>query len=433
MHMAHVNSNGHGEPHRPLPVLIIGAGISGLLLAQHLRNNGVPFRIFERDTDLETRGVGWGLTLHWSLPALRSLLDPELVRRLPEAYVDRLAVAAGESSRFPFYDLSTGQLTAETPRASEADRIRVTRQRLRYLLATGIDIEWGKAFRDFEANDETSVIATFDDGTSSTGCLLVACDGSNSRVRRVLFPEYQSHVIPVKVLGLKVSYTPEQVEPIRKMDPFFLQGTASQNDSFVYISMLDAPGNSEDGAGNYNCQMCISWPFRQGFFGSPEPIEFPGTNEGRHKLIQEFAATWAEPFRSLAHSIPEDTDIKSLEVQDFPPPKELRTTGRAVLMGDSLHAMAMYRGEGANHSIVDVLDFADRLTSLLQSQAQSSGTGFSGLRAALDNYEATVVKRARPGVLASRRACLDAHDWSRINKTSPLLTRRAMIIDFEEE
>jgi 2-polyprenyl-6-methoxyphenol hydroxylase-like FAD-dependent oxidoreductase len=134
--MAQVN----GQP-ETLPVLIIGAGISGLLLAQHLRKNGIPFRVFERDTDLTTRGVGWGLTLHWSLPALRALLNPDLVQRLPDAYVDRSAVAGGASSRFPFYDLSTGELTAETPRASEADRIRVTRERLRRLLATDINIE----------------------------------------------------------------------------------------------------------------------------------------------------------------------------------------------------------------------------------------------------------------------------------------------------
>lgn len=132
----------------PLPVIIIGAGVSGLLLAQYLRKNGVPFRIFERDTDLTTRGVGWGLTLHWSLPALRSLLPEDLVARLPEAYVDRAAVARGEASAFPFFDLSTGELKGASPRAPESLRIRVTRERLRRLVATGIDIQV-RMIRDF--------------------------------------------------------------------------------------------------------------------------------------------------------------------------------------------------------------------------------------------------------------------------------------------
>lgn len=123
------------------PILILGAGISGLVLAQHLRGAGVPFLVFERDADLATRGMGWGLTLHWSLPALRSLLPDELVARLPETYVDRRAVEEGLVSTFPFYDLSSGQLVAATPKAGEDARIRVTRDTFRGLLGTGVDVE----------------------------------------------------------------------------------------------------------------------------------------------------------------------------------------------------------------------------------------------------------------------------------------------------
>ncbi len=124
-----------------LPILIIGAGISGLLIAQQLRQLNIPFRVFERDDDFSTRGAGWGLTLHWSLPALRELLPEELVTRLPDTYVDRAAMQRGESSTFPFFDLTTGGKKGASPRAGENERIRVTREGLRRLLATGIDIE----------------------------------------------------------------------------------------------------------------------------------------------------------------------------------------------------------------------------------------------------------------------------------------------------
>ena len=125
------------------PVLIIGAGISGLLLAQHLSRNGIPFQVFERDADLTTRGVGWGLTLHWSLPALRALLPEKLFELLPESYVNRPAVEEGASSTFPFFDLSTGELKSSTPKAPQSERIRVTREGLRRLLSTGIKINVG--------------------------------------------------------------------------------------------------------------------------------------------------------------------------------------------------------------------------------------------------------------------------------------------------
>lgn len=125
----------------PKPIIIAGAGISGLLLAQHLRKQNIPFEIYERDGDMTTRGIGWGLTLHWSLPAIRAILPDELVARLPEAYVDVAAIQEGKQSLFPFFDLSTGELKASTPQAREADRIRVSRQRLRELLADGINIK----------------------------------------------------------------------------------------------------------------------------------------------------------------------------------------------------------------------------------------------------------------------------------------------------
>lgn len=125
----------------PLPVIIIGAGISGLLLAQHLHQQGIPFRIFERDTDLATRGVGWGLTLNWSLPMLNTLVRPELLSRLPETYVDRENIESGVAPRFPFYDLSSGELKATTPPLPASVRVRVTRERLRKWLTTDLNIE----------------------------------------------------------------------------------------------------------------------------------------------------------------------------------------------------------------------------------------------------------------------------------------------------
>lgn len=70
-----------------------------------------------------------------------------------------------------------------------------------------------------------------------TGSVLVACDGGSSRVRRALFPgEYRGYEIPVRLMGAKMVYTTPQIERIRKLDPFFLQGTASKNNSFMYIS-----------------------------------------------------------------------------------------------------------------------------------------------------------------------------------------------------
>jgi hypothetical protein len=54
---------------------------------------------------------------------------------------------------------------------------------------------------------------------------------------------------------------------------------------------------------------------------------------------------------------------------------------------------------------------------------------FEAARAA---YEGEMVERKEIAVLASRRACLDAHEYVRINENSPLVKRRMMRTDLEE-
>lgn len=90
------------------------------------------------------------------------------------------------------------------------------------------------------------------------------------------------------------------------------------------------------------------------------------------------------------------------------------------------------RGEGANHAIVDVLDFVELVMPQLRAGGADKAAAAVGLRAALDRYEDRVVARTRPAVLASRQACIDAHQWDRINEKSPLLSRRLMNLVFDE-
>lgn len=87
--------------------------------------------------------------------------------------------------------------------------------------------------------------------------------------------------------------------------------------------------------------MVVSWPVRDGFLNDASPLVFPDTDPEKIGLIRRLADTWAEPFRSLAHSIPADTEVKCLELSDWAPPTGLRTTGHVALVGDAMHAMVM--------------------------------------------------------------------------------------------
>lgn len=409
------------------PVIIIGAGVSGLTLAQACRKENIPYRIYERDESATSRGAGWGLTIHWALPTFKALLPDDLVLRLPECYVNRGAVEAGEKGSFTFFDLSTGEPRWQVP---AAERIRVSREKLRALLLTGLDVEWSKELRNVDVIGG-AVKATFSDGTSCTGSIVVGCDGANSAVRRLLHAEdYQNKQLPIRLLGATAQYSKSQIAAIRTLDPFFLQGTDPKTDAYLWFSFLETPSDGRED-GTYKCQVITSWPYREDWLDRVDPTECPNTKTGQSFLMKNLSASWAEPFRSLVQNLPKDSDIRPIELADWLPRTSTTFQGRMVLVGDAAHAMVMYRGEGANHSIVDVSKLLEQIKPLYQlsETRMDNHDSFEDARAA---YESEMVERAEIAVLASRRACLDAHEYARVDERSPLVKRRMMRSDLDE-
>ncbi|KAF7585455.1 hypothetical protein BBP40_010888 [Aspergillus hancockii] len=403
-----------------LPVLIIGAGISGLILAQYLQTAGVPFQIFERDSAVDARSGGWGLTLHWALPALRHLLPEDLVAQLPETYVNKEAAARGDAGRYQFFDLKSGEALSNVP---AAERIRVSRVRLRpgktpralrELLFPFLSIntatshleqqQWNKALKDIESTPD-SVAAHFEDGTSCKGRLLVSCDGSRSPSRQILYPDHKMNPLPVQLLGATALYTPEQMHGAQKIDPFIFQGAHPDTDVYLFFSLLDTPNNFEDSTDKYYCQLIVSWADAKG-------IKVPATSAERIALMKSLTANWAHPFRSLIHQLPDDTEALSIRIADwiFDPSVE-RGHPRVVLVGDSAHTMTMFRGEGANNAIVDVEDLVKRV--------DFKSAELDALRSSIAAFEKDMFARAEASVLNSRQACLDAHDFQTILNGSP--------------
>ncbi|KAJ5250434.1 hypothetical protein N7489_000844 [Penicillium chrysogenum] len=393
------------------PILIIGAGISGLVLAQYLQRHNVAFKIFDRDSAIDARSGGWGLTLHWSLPALRELLPEHLVTRFPETFVNKEASARGDTGRFQFFDLRSGDALYNIP---AAERIRVSRARLRQLLTTDIDVQWNKNLQSIESTAD-KITAHFQDGTSSTGPLLVACDGARSRTREILYPDVQMNQLPVQLLGASTLYSAEELGGVESIDPFIFQGSHPESNVFLFFSFLDTPNNFENSSKDrYHCQIIISW-------ADSKEIPVPDANAERIALMNKLTDNWSEPFRSLVHKLPGDVEVRSIRIEDwmFRLGRE-HAHPRAVLMGDSAHTMTMFRGEGANNAIVDVLDLVTRV-DMCQPSSFDSGALLSSLAA----YENDVFTRAEPSFLNSRQACLDAHDFSKI-EGSPLVGSREL-------
>jgi 2-polyprenyl-6-methoxyphenol hydroxylase-like FAD-dependent oxidoreductase len=298
------------------------------------------------------------------------------------------------------------------------------------------------------------ITAHFADGTSFEGSLLIGCDGARSHVRELLCPtSFQTHQLPVRLLGVSVVFPTAVAKPLRDLDPYFMQAGDKREDLFLWFSckskrpskstltlilhlVLDGPSNNDrPEKESYTCQILISWPLRP-----PQLPEVPASAADRVALMKRLSSEWSDPFKSIIAAIPDDAQPVTLKLEDWPPPLQPGVQnggwdnlgGRVTLAGDAAHAMTMYRGEVFNHALRDLQVLVENIAPVYKTSVEEAGgTGEWSkiLKDAVDRYEKEMCARGRPAVLASRRACLDAHEQGRIGPNSPLVARRVMRIE----
>ncbi|KAJ2972169.1 hypothetical protein NUW58_g9240 [Xylaria curta] len=175
-------------------VLIVGAGLGGLSLAQTLRKQGISYQIFERDADKNSRFQGWAIALHTIIDDIVSSM-PSDMPDLKEA-TNHLAPLNLPAQILMYYPEQGRMGFVDSP---ETPLIRAERYRLREWLSTNISIQWGKRLQRVES-DDSGVTVWFEDGTSAKGDMLVGADGIQSTVRQNLL--HQSHDELLEVVPL---------------------------------------------------------------------------------------------------------------------------------------------------------------------------------------------------------------------------------------
>ncbi|KAG6036030.1 hypothetical protein E4U41_005834 [Claviceps citrina] len=422
------------------PVIISGAGIVGLTLAHGLKKANIPFQVYERDEHIDARGHGWAITIHWALPFLTRLLDGDAdtaAAALEHAQVDP-QVGRRDDGNFLFLNLQTLEPKFRIP---PNERRRVNRERLRKALLRGVadHVHWGKRLSGVEEAAAAAAAApdggeeggpgggggggvrvTFSDGSTAEGSMLVGAEGTKSQTRRLLVPDnrHRNRPLPVRLLGAAVDMTPEQVQPLRGIDPLLFQGCHPETGTFLWVSMMETPevnGTQGTGQERYQVQIILSWLVK----GRTDDDH--DNDAARIAEMKRRARDFHPLLRQAVDRIPPTAPVLELALEDWPCLDWDNRHGRVTLVGDAAHAMTMYRGEAANHGMLDAYNLVQQLKRI--------HAGETTLKAGIDEYEAEM--RDRTGgedgaVMLSRQACLDAHDFHGLNQDSAVLRRRAI-------
>ncbi|KAJ5260553.1 hypothetical protein N7478_012158 [Penicillium angulare] len=398
------------------PVLIVGAGIVGLTLGQALKQKNIPFEIYERDATPEARGQGWAITLHWALEYMFKMLSEETLARIREVQVDP-DVARNDNGNFLFINLENGEPKYKIP---PSVRWRVNREKMRRALLQGIEdhVHWGRRVVGVDVSPiESEVKLLFEGEASVKGRIVVGVEGSRSIVRQVLRPDSFDNIpLGINFTGVAVDMTADQIKPLRDMDPLLFQGCHPPTGAFFWFSMLETPhvnGTLGSHTERYRAQICMSWVER-----GPED-KVAGTDKARLENMKRRANGFAPFLKQVVDEIPIDTPVTEIKLADWECLSWNNNNGRVTLAGDAAHAMTMYRGEAANHGILDAFQLMQGIEKLY--------SGAVTAQTAIDEYEEEMRTRTSRAVRLSRQACQDAHDWSRLDEFSAILTRRAVV------
>lgn len=338
------------------------------------------------------------------------MLSPEVFAAVLDTQVDH-DLARNDTGTFLFLNLATLEAKFRIP---PSKRARINREKTRQALLEGVKdrVHWSRRLLDISTTSG-AVSAIFEDGTHVQGSVLVGAEGSNSKTRQLLRPDsYRNNQLPVRFIGVSVDMTADEVKPLRDLDPLLFQGCHPDTGIYLWVSMLHVPQETESHPDErYRVQINMSWIIRS-------PGEEVATENTERLLQMKANANGFHPtLNAVIEAIPDGTEVLEIKLADWPC-QEWDNQGLITLVGDAAHAMTMYRGEAANHGILDAYELLNHIQRVNHDEAS--------WKSALDEYESQMRERTASAVLLSRQACIDAHDLNGLNEDSAVLKRRAI-------
>lgn len=378
-------------------VAIIGGGIGGMALAVACLHRGIPFTLYERDKDFNTRSQGYGLTLQQASKAIQGLG----IFSLKEGVIStRHLVHTPEGNVIGEWG-TRKWLQSDVKTSSKRTNVHIARQSLRLALLEQLGgnnaVQWGHQLIDFKECEDQGVDLNFQvDGKMkrAKADLVVGADGIRSSVRRLLIGEDST---PLRYLGCIVILGICPLSALQDHNSSLLDSatvfqTANGNER-IYIM----PYASDS----------VMWQLS---FPMPEKEAKALSAKGPQALKEEACrrTQWHDPIPQIL-SATQEAQISGYPVYDreLLKPELLEKSGQVTLIGDAAHPMSPFKGQGANQALLDALTLA---RGILKGCRPLSNWRQAGIRkSVLTEFESEMLERSASKVQDSAEAAQFLH------------------------
>jgi 2-polyprenyl-6-methoxyphenol hydroxylase-like FAD-dependent oxidoreductase len=380
-------------PQSSLRVLVIGAGLGGLCLAQGLRKAGVEVAVYERDAGLSVRTQGHRIHID-------SRGEQALRECLPSSLYDLFLATRGQPSRgITVFSIVDGQLkegvTQPFPEGGSDEFITigsaVDRLMLRQVLLAGLDdiTHFNKALVRYEQQEDGRVCAYFTDGTRTSGDVLVAAEGVGSRIREQFLPHAEVIDTGMRWLGGKTLLTKEITPPLPEpMHESFAMVSGPHPSMMLGCVWFRTPPKESaaqfwPGLSFQHTEDYLMW----GLLGRREQFPIPDgdlqamDSADLQRTAVELTKDWYPTLSPLTQQAdPEESFFLTMRRSI---PIEHWQTSNITLLGDAIHVMPA-NGSGANSALRDASQLS---RSLIAAASQSMP-----LHQALHDYEIEMLR-----------------------------------------